>query len=273
MSFLDDPEKLLIQLIPEVDAAAMAIIQIYEDPTIAFKLKGDESPLTLADLQSNTILVGALKKYWPDIPVLSEEGADTFFEDDRPSLYWALDPLDGTKEFLRHNGEFTINVALIKSGVPILGLVFAPALDALYTGWQKLGALGMIEKKAMKRIAGHWHEIQSESGVHHCLRIATSRSHPSSELDKWLSQFSRFESYEVGSSLKFCMIAEGDIDIYPRLAPTCIWDTAAGHAVLSAAGGLVQNLSGDDLRYDAPSKILNPHFIAYANKAIVDSLN
>ncbi|WP_216175714.1 3'(2'),5'-bisphosphate nucleotidase CysQ [Polynucleobacter alcilacus] len=271
------PQQMIDSLVPLVDLAGETIMHIYQQADHGVEIKDDQSPLTQADLQANAILVDGLKKLWPSIPVLSEEGGDVFAEGEEPTYYWAVDPLDGTKEFIKRNGEFTVNVALIFNGDPVLGVVLAPALDKLYVGYSnenhafenndtsKNNSAYPI-KNAMKREAGIWVNIEvspfNKKKSQRPIRIASSRSHPSPELGNWLTQFTSYEAIEVGSSLKFCLLAEGLIDIYPRFGPTCIWDTAAGHAVVIGASGLVSDLENMRLRYCMPKNVLNPLFLA-----------
>ena len=270
------PEGLqtLIQL---ADQAGQAIMEIYQRASpLQQQQKSDNSPLTEADLAANAILVAGLKANWPHIPVLSEENINQFGPQDQPPLYWAVDPLDGTKEFIKRNGEFTVNVALVVGGEPQIGVVGAPAQGLMYVGctgthWQ--GA-----PLARKRSAAGWVDIRvsgyapgssaSANGDTHPpaerpLRVAMSRSHPSPELAAWLAPWGAIEARDVGSSLKFCLVAEGAVDVYPRLGPTCIWDTAAGHALAAAAGGRVCQLDGTPLRYATPAQTLNPFFVVW----------
>jgi 3'(2'), 5'-bisphosphate nucleotidase len=222
--------------------------------------------LTEADLASNAVLLKGLSARWPEIPILSEESINGFSDGERPALYWAVDPLDGTKEFLKGNGEFTVNVALVVNGEPQVGVVGAPALGLMYVGaWGE--ACGSAAR-ARKRDALGWSDIRV-SGVsndqinNQALRVAMSRSHPSTELAHWVKQFKSVDARDIGSSLKFCLVAEGSVDVYPRLGPTCIWDTAAGHAVVTAAGGMVAQWDGSRLTYAEPARTLNPFFIAW----------
>ena len=253
-------------LIELVDAAGLAIMDIYaRRDSLENAVKSDGSPLTQADLVANQILVSGLHQKFPEIPVLSEESRNTFAKGERPQMYWAVDPLDGTKEFIKGNGEFTVNVALVVEGVPQLGLVGAPALGLFYFGLQ--GFAGDFPSKAQRRDKNGWHDVRvseahsnTTAGVG--LRVAMSRSHPSTELQKWLTQFPKVDAKDVGSSLKFCLVAEGAVDVYPRFGPTCIWDTAAGHAIVVAAGGRVAQSNGEALMYCEPALTLNPHFIA-----------
>lgn len=263
-------------LVSLVDMAGEAILNIYQQPDLQIEIKENQSPLTQADLHANAILVDGLKKLWPFIPTLSEEGGDVLSKGGGPICFWAVDPLDGTKEFIKRNDEFTVNVALIFQGEPLIGVVFAPALDKLYVGYSnenllrggkaESGKLSVdFKKNAMKREAGKWVDIKvsnfCSTNPNRPVRVASSRSHPSPELSNWLQQFESYEAIEVGSSLKFCMLAEGLIDVYPRFGPTCIWDIAAGHAVVNGAGGRVVNKYGVSITYDY-SKLTNEYFFA-----------
>lgn len=272
------PEGLqtLIQL---AEQAGQAIMEIYEcESPLQQQLKGDNSPLTEADLAANAILVAGLKAHWPHIPVLSEENINQFGPQEQPPLYWAVDPLDGTKEFIKRNGEFTVNVALVVDGEPQIGVVGAPAQGLMYLGcagkqWQgaplarKRSAAGWVDI----RVSGYAPAVAADPGANaatralaeRSLRVAMSRSHPSPELAAWLAPWGRVEARDVGSSLKFCLVAEGAVDVYPRLGPTCIWDTAAGHALVVAAGGRVCQMDGSPLRYATPAQTLNPFFVVW----------
>jgi 3'(2'), 5'-bisphosphate nucleotidase len=254
-------------LVALTDEAGRAIMQVYACPDLGVMSKADASPLTAADLAANEIIVQGLAGKWPEIPILSEEVRNQFGPDETPPLYWAVDPLDGTKEFIKRNGEFTVNIALIEHGRPVLGVIGAPALGALY--------IGVVGVGARKRIAGQWTDMGTRKPAltpQGAMRVAQSRSHPSPEVAAFLRQFGQLESREVGSSLKFCLLAAGEADIYPRFGPTCIWDTAAGHAILVAAGGAVVRVSGQGLTYAHPGQVLNPHFIAVADAGTVSLL-
>ncbi len=254
-------------LVDLADAAGEAIMSVYaKRDQLQHALKADSSPLTEADLASNEVLVKGLQTRWPQVPVLSEESVNTFAEGEKPALYWAVDPLDGTKEFIKGNGEFTVNIALVLNGEPQGVVVGAPALGLMYAG--AFGDVCDLEPTAKKRDANGWQSIQvssvkADSLGDKPLRVAMSRSHPSAELAKWLEQFTKVDGRDIGSSLKFCLVAEGAVDVYPRLGPTCIWDTAAGHALVAAAGGVVNKWDDRPLTYAEPAKTLNPFFIAY----------
>lgn len=232
--------------------AGAAIMDIYRSDDFDVQKKADDSPLTKADLAAHNIICEGLRALDIQYPVISEESsAISWAQRKHWCRYWLVDPLDGTKEFIKRNDEFTVNIALIEKGVPILGVVYAPALDAMYTGERDRGAF--LNDKA----------ISVATQEPETLRVVGSRSHPSQETTDWLDALGKpYEMLAVGSSLKLCLVAEGKADIYPRLGPTSEWDTAAAHAVLSAAGGDVLTLNGEPLLYNQKEDYLNPHFIA-----------
>ncbi len=241
--------------------AGAAILAIYHGGAIAVSHKPDESPLTAADLAAHQILTAGLQALTPDIPVLSEESASVpWSERQQWSRYWLVDPLDGTKEFIKRNGEFTVNVALIEDGVPVLGVVYVPVLGWCYAG--VIGEGASVEK-AGRTTAIHVSPLPAHQPR---LRVVASRSHGGELLEAWLARaerdYQQIELLSMGSSLKICLVAEGKADIYPRLAPTCEWDTAAAQAVLEAAGGTLVDVSGNIYRYNRKSDLLNPHFFA-----------
>ncbi|MDI9244968.1 3'(2'),5'-bisphosphate nucleotidase CysQ [Marinobacter sp. CHS3-4] len=238
------------------DAASEKVLNIYMTD---FKVdyKADESPITAADLASHRIIIEGLRALSRDIPVLSEEGADISWEERRHwRRFWLIDPIDGTKDFTQRTGEFTVNIALIEDGVPVLGVVTAPALKEAYWGVKGEGAYKRDRNGRVHRI--------SVAEPKETLRIVASKNHLNDETKSFISQFEPFELVQAGSSLKFCRIAEGHADIYPRLGPTCEWDTGAAHAVLSAAGGKVETLEGESLKY-GKEDVLNPFFVAAGN--------
>ncbi|WP_303810405.1 3'(2'),5'-bisphosphate nucleotidase CysQ [Aeromonas rivipollensis] len=244
------------ELEPIARAAGDAILAIYRQP-FAVEYKQDESPLTAADQGAHEVIVQALARLTPDIPVLSEESdAETMQARLGWSRYWLVDPLDGTKEFVSRNGEFTVNIALIDHGRPVWGLVYAPVLDRLWYGGKGVGAWRVADG-THKAIQTRPHEAGQ------AWRVVGSRNHLSQETLDYLAPFGEIELVSMGSSLKFCIIAEGGAELYPRLAPTCEWDTAAAQAVLEGAGGSVTQLDGSSLAYNKP-EILNPWFVARA---------
>lgn len=241
---------------PIARAAGDAILAIYRQP-FAVEYKQDESPLTAADQGAHEVIVQALTRLTPDIPVLSEESdAETMQARLGWSRYWLVDPLDGTKEFVSRNGEFTVNIALIEEGRPVWGLVYAPVLDRLWYGGKGMGAWRVADGKCETI-----QTLPHQEGAP--WRVVGSRNHLSQETLDYLAPFGEIELVSMGSSLKFCIIAEGGAELYPRLAPTCEWDTAAAQAVLEGAGGSVTQLDGSALAYNKPD-ILNPWFVARA---------
>lgn len=216
--------------------------------------KEDKSPVTEADERVEAVILERLAALTPDIPVISEEAAAAGHIPDVDSRFWLVDPLDGTKEFIKRNGEFTINIALIESGLPVLGVVYAPALDRLFRGGEGLGAF--VEQGDVTR------PITCRSEPDTGLTVVGSRSHGDAQaMNNFLAGRKVVEQKSAGSSLKFCLVAAGEADLYPRLGRTMEWDTAAGHAVLLAAGGSVKALDGTPLRYGKPG-LDNPHFVA-----------
>jgi 3'(2'), 5'-bisphosphate nucleotidase len=233
--------------------AGEAILKIYATE-FQVETKKDQSPLTLADTRSNTIITQGLNSRYPDIPVISEEGKSISYALRKKwPRFWLVDPLDGTKEFIKKNDEFTVNIALIENHLPILGVVYVPAKDALY--------LGEVNKDCRRVAHGVETALQIQASTPSGpVRIVQSRSHPSAELDAFIRRMPDNLSVYRGSSLKFCSVAEGEADIYPRLAPTWEWDTAAGQAVVTAAGGVVVDLNKNALAYNKET-LLNGHFI------------
>lgn len=216
--------------------------------------KSDGSPLTQADLAAHAILCRGLAVLTPQIPVVSEEDAQADYQP-HTGCFWLLDPLDGTKEFLAFNGEFTVNIALIDAGTPRFGVVYAPALDVLYWGGPGAGAFRR-QQSAVQAL-----RVAAPPGPGQLVRMVASKSHLNADTSRFIGGFSPVELVQAGSSLKFCRVAEGSADIYPRLAPTCEWDTAAAQAVLEGAGGYVYDTHGQPLRY-GKADVLNPSFIA-----------
>ncbi|HVC00977.1 MAG TPA: 3'(2'),5'-bisphosphate nucleotidase CysQ [Steroidobacteraceae bacterium] len=254
-----DLPTLAASLLPVIADAAAAIMRIY-DGGFSVTHKADDSPLTLADLESQRTLAAGLARLTPGVPILSEESAHAPWSERRHwDESWVVDPLDGTREFVKRNGEFTINVALVQAHEPVLGIVAAPALDLVYWGAAGTGAYRLRRDEPATVI--------HVARPHDPLRIVGSRSHPSPATDVYLRGLARRETTAIGSSLKFCLVAEGAADLYPRFGPTSEWDTAAGQAVLEAAGGHVTRLDGHRLRYNCRESLLNGDFIAYGDAA------
>lgn len=251
------------RLIPLVRQAGAAILTFYtprsDECVIAYKQDDASSPVTQADLAAEAIIIAGLQDLAPSFPIVAEEaGRVVKCEEKGDSEYfWLVDPLDGTREFIQRNGEFTVNIALIKQGMPVFGVVFAPALDVLYAGGVGLPAFcerGMQRQRIRCRRLGR------------AAIVVSSRSHnDETALQNFLHTHSVEKTLTVGSSLKFCLVAEGTADLYPRLGKTMEWDTAAAHAVLNAAGGEVVTLEGLPLRYGKKG-FANPFFVAHGLK-------
>lgn len=249
-------EEAFAEILAAVRAAGDAVLEVYAGG-FDVEAKSDGSPVTEADKRAEAIIVGALERVAPDVAVIAEErvSAGAGLGGSAPARFWLVDPLDGTKEFISRNGEFTINVALIEAGVPILGLVFAPALGQLF-----MAAPGM---PAVLHDASGRREIAARVAPPEGATIVSSRSHGDADaLARFTEGRKIAASITAGSSLKFCAVAAGQADIYPRFGRTMEWDTAAGDAVLRAAGGAVRDLAGAVLRYGKPG-FENPHFVAW----------
>ncbi len=237
--------------------AGRAILHIYGEVDPSVEYKRDNSPLTQADMASHHVIVDGLAKLTPQSPILSEESREIPFELRRTwRCFWLVDPLDGTREFLKRNGEFTVNIALIEAGAPTLGVVYAPAIDKLYYAARGSGAF--------KEEDGAVAPIRTAASNSGKVRVVMSRSHGSGEenLDRFTGG-APCEFVPMGSSLKFCLVADGSADIYPRSGPTMEWDTAAAQCVVEQAGGTVTDLDGNAMVYNKPV-LLNPGFVASA---------
>ena len=247
----------LAQRVAEIArAAGREINEVYAEAAPGAQAKADESPLTAADLRSHRLILEALRALTPEIPVLSEESTPPpWAERARWQRYWLVDPLDGTREFLSRNGEFTVNIALIEAHRPVLGVVHVPVSDASYVGIPGEGAW-----RGAGTAAGE--PIRVRVPAANPVRVVGSRSHRGDSLEGFLGRLGAHELIAIGSSLKFCRVAEGTADVYPRFGPTSEWDTAAAHAVLVAAGGAVMRLDGEPLAYNTRDELLNPHFLA-----------
>ena len=234
--------------------AGAAIMEVYATD-FDVQSKDDASPLTKADLASHHVIAGNLESMFPTLPIISEEGGlPDFATRSTWDSYWLIDPLDGTKEFVNRNGEFTVNIALIENGRPTLGIVHVPVTGVTY--------IGIDGEGAHKRLAnGDRNSINVAAHSSDPVKIVGSRSHRSAGVDEYLERLGDTETVAMGSSLKFCVIAEGGADLYPRLGLTSEWDTAAAQAVVEQAGGSVVTLDGAPMRYNTKDDILNPHFL------------
>jgi 3'(2'), 5'-bisphosphate nucleotidase len=232
--------------------AGKAILEIYYNGEFGIDLKADESPLTLADKKAHEIIVDGLKE--SGLPILSEEGKNIAYKERQKwTEFWLVDPVDGTKEFIKRNGEFTVNIALIKGSQPIFGVVFAPVLDKLYYGGIDMGSF-MIHKNEIIELKKNKSDIKT-------VRIVASRSHLNKETQDFIDQYDQSEIVSMGSSLKFMLIAEDMADVYPRFAPTMEWDTGAAHAILLGLGiNVNEPYTKQPLRYNKED-LLNPYFL------------
>jgi 3'(2'), 5'-bisphosphate nucleotidase len=260
MSDFIAPRRLLDAACAIARDAGRAILDVYSRADFAVSLKSDNSPLTEADEVAHRIISQALENLDAGAPILSEESAPADPATRRKwRRYWLVDPLDGTKEFVKRNGEFTVNIALIDEHRAILGAVYAPVLDRMYSGAIAHGAWRADAGGTPRPIAVRERAAQP-------LRVVGSRSHPSPELAAYLAGLPAYEITDMGSSLKICLVAEGAADIYPRLGPTSEWDTAAAQAILESAGGRMIDVAGRPLRYNSKDDLLNPHFLAFGDQ-------
>ena len=265
----DGRQALVGPLVDLCNEAAAAILAVYAGG-FDVTTKNDRSPVTAADLAAHHVLCDGLATLTPDIPVLSEESADIPWSVRRAwRRFWLVDPLDGTREFIKRNGEFTVNVALIEDGVSVLGIVQEPV-----TGVWHVGHVGT----GLWRGTGPWQpQAPSLSAVpvprpQGRLRVALSRSHHTGRAAPLLAAWPVTEEVALGSSLKYCRMVDGELDAYPRLGPTSGWDTAAAHAVLVAGGGCLVDASGAELRYNQDASLLNPCFLALGDARQLPSL-
>jgi 3'(2'), 5'-bisphosphate nucleotidase len=240
--------------------AGHKILKIYASD-FQVGLKSDQSPLTAADTAAHRCLKETLTSLPVKFPILSEEEILPYQERKKWQTYWLLDPLDGTKEFINRNGEFTVNVALIHNREPILGVVHVPVQDTTYYAASGLGAFKQVGEAAPEAIC-----VRKPAPAK--LVIVGSRSHQTPAFSAYLEKLDgAYELICIGSSLKFCLVAEGRADLYPRLGPTSEWDTAAAHCIVVEAGGYVVDLAGKPLRYNTKESILNPYFLAYGDNS------
>jgi 3'(2'), 5'-bisphosphate nucleotidase len=260
MTSMTSTQALLRPVLEIVAEASTAIMEVYGS-SHDVDYKADDSPITRADRAAHDILARRLGALAPTIPVLSEESEDLHEFAARRGLkqLWLVDPLDGTKEFIGRNGEFTVNVALIQDHRPVLGVVAAPALGVTYYAAEGAGAFRVERDAAPESIS-----VRPAADP---VVVVGSRSHRGDSLDGLLQRIGSCELRPMGSALKFCIVAEGAADFYPRLGPTSEWDTAAAQAVLEVAGGAVTTLTGEPLRYNARDTLLNPHFLAFGDQS------
>jgi 3'(2'), 5'-bisphosphate nucleotidase len=240
-------------------AAGRKILEIYNSEDQSVEEKADKSPLTAADMAAHHAIMDGLQAMTPDIPVLSEESATLpYSERSGWSVYWLVDPLDGTREFIKRNGEFTVNIALVEDGVAVLSVVHVPVTDVSYLGCKGTGAFKQTADGERQAI----HVRKLSAGP---VLVVGSRSHRGDSLINFLEKLGEHEMVGMGSSLKLCLVAEGIADIYPRLGPTSEWDTAAAQCVVEQAGGFVTDTNMQPLRYNTKDSLLNPFFLVFGD--------
>ncbi len=256
-------KKLIHTVVSISKDAGSAIMDIYNQNDASVEYKLDKTPVTKADLNSHDIIKHRLKLVTDNIPILSEEDTQvSFSERSEWDEYWLIDPLDGTKEFLNRNGEFTVNIALMRKNRPIFGVIYSPVNNETFWGCEGYGSYEFSEVRGETRIM-----VSNKNKK----RIACSRSHQkSSEIEDFANEYS-YEMIKIGSSYKFCMLAKGNVDIYPRLGPTSEWDIAAGHAILIHAGGSIIDFSGKEIFYNKEN-LINPNFIAASSKVLANNI-
>jgi len=275
-------QVLLDSVVDIAHQAGEKILSIYRQQNVEIVDKADGSPLTQADLLAHQTIVAGLKKLTPDIPVLSEESSEEEIRERRSwPVLWMIDPLDGTKEFIHRTDEFTVNIALIVNHQPVLGVVYAPALGAMYFAMDGFGAYKQFAGKTEQIFACRWGDEKTSSlssGAHppagpplvaetpvssslRKIRIVASRRHGGEALEKFLQQLPEYTLVNAGSALKICLVAEGAADLYPRLGPTSEWDTAAGHAIINNAGGVLYDSRQRPFCYNARDTLLNGSFV------------
>ena len=252
-------DNLVHSIVEIAKLAGSSILDIYNKgaDSAGISYKNDNSPLTLADTASNDIIFKSLKKLTPSIPILSEEGKEINYNDRKHwNKFWLIDPLDGTKEFINRNGEFTVNIALIEDGAPVIGVVYAPVIDITWFGTSEQGSFKSKSNDNPELIKV---KIPNDNST---VKIVSSRSHANNpKLEDYLNNFNQYELVKMGSSIKICLVADGSAHLYPRFGPTMEWDTAAAHAVVKFAGGNIINFeTNSELQYNKDN-LLNPEFL------------
>ena len=247
--------------------AGLGILDVYSRAgKFEITTKSDNSPLTEADLLSNDVITKGLQALTPDIPIITEENELPPFHERRDwQQFWLIDPLDGTREFIQHSGEFTVNIALIQANKPVIGVIYIPVSGVSYYALAGNGTFKLDNRGDVQQI--HTRNWQANE-----TKVLASRSKRLDELRKKLASIAEFDIKHIGSSLKFCRVAEGIADFYPRLGPTSEWDTAAGQCILEEAGGKVVVMQGRPLVYNSRDSISNPHFMAIGDQVLLDTI-
>ncbi len=253
--------KNILKLLNTAIDAGKEIQKVYKK-SFHVDIKDDDSPITEADIKSNNLILNRLKSYSPDVPILSEESLVEWQERKTWNSYWLIDPLDGTKEFIKKNDEFTVNIALIKNNSPIFGIIYAPAKSLLYYALKNNGAYKLITESNIESTKD-FIKINLVKDNGNLTKVIGSRTHSNRDFYNWVNNnCNNFELIQIGSSLKFCYLAESKANIYPRLGPTSEWDIAAGHIILEEAGGSIKDLNENKLLYNTKESVINPNFIA-----------
>ncbi|WP_349701075.1 3'(2'),5'-bisphosphate nucleotidase CysQ [Beggiatoa leptomitoformis] len=253
-----DPTILLEAVNTIAKTAGEHIMTVYEKTDFNVVQKADKSPLTEADMAAHNVIVKGLQQLTPDIPVLSEESARIPFQErEKWQTYWLVDPLDGTREFIKRNGEFTVNIALIHKHHPMLGVVYVPVTKVLYYAIHQLGAYKQQDGQPPQRIFARRRADR--------LTVAGSRSHGDEHFQRFVKMLGEVDVLSIGSSLKSCLIAEGKVDVYPRFGPTSEWDTAAAQCIVEQAGGYLTDVYLQPLRYNTKESLLNPNFLVFGD--------
>ncbi len=271
---MENMRHLAEQLLSTVQSAGRLEMQIYEQDFLVER-KNDNSPVTKADRLAEAVIVETLTRIFPDIPVIAEEAASDGNIPRTGERFFLVDPLDGTKEFIKKSREFTVNVALIDKGQPVFGIVYAPAIQELYLTLGTTQAMSckldpFAPVKSLEEL--DLKPISTRTPTSNGLIVVVSKSHMTDETSDFITTLDVRELQNIGSSLKFCLLARGDADVYPRFGPTMEWDTAAGHAVLAAAGGKVMTSDGAPLSYGkTDQKYRNPYFVAWARNSLPSS--
>ena len=259
---IDNNKSLVIEVSNIALNAGREIMNYYNSNSNVIT-KEDKSPLTEADLASNNIIIEKLRLLNDKIPILSEESLVEWEERKNWNTYWLIDPLDGTKEFINKNGEFTVNIALIKNAKPILGIIYSPFLSELYFAQKDQGAYKINCSQTIKSLENSVKILSNNKKKSDEIIIIGSRSHSNNKLNEWINK--NYKNYQIlhkGSSLKFCEIASGNADLYPRFGPTSEWDIAAGHIILEEAGGFLKTFENQSIKYNSKESLINPEFLA-----------
>lgn len=254
-----ESKAMLDKIIPIAKCAGEAILSVYRGDDFDVQIKGDESPLTKADLAAHEVIEKSLAEAFPLVPCLSEESAEISFEERKKwDACFIVDPLDGTKEFIARNDDFTVNIALIESGRPVLGVIYVPVFDTYYYAARGVGAFKKIGDNPAQKISIR--KLQKKDGKNH-FTVVASRRHGVDKVERLCQNFASYDLTSRGSSLKMCLVAEGEADLYPRLALTSEWDTAAAQSIVEEAGGQLLQLDFSPMTYNQKESLLNPFFL------------